>query len=172
MNKTIKLKNFHNAKWDEPLIFELSTPGNRGILLPQAEDAVADAVGKSLLPASIQRKELPALPEIAQPQVLRHYLRLSQETMGQDINIDIGLGTCTMKYSPKINEQFVRNPKFTELHPLQDPSTAQGILKIMYDFEKLMCEISGMDAFSFQPAGGGAGIYANAAVLKKYFEEK
>ena len=172
MNKTIKLKNFHNAKWDEPLIFELSTPGNRGILLPQAEDADADAVGKSLLPASIQRKELPALPEIAQPQVLRHYLRLSQESMGQDINIDIGLGTCTMKYSPKINEQFVRNPKFTELHPLQDPSTAQGILKIMYDFEKLMCEISGMDAFSFQPAGGGAGIYANAAVLKKYFEEK
>ena len=109
---------------------------------------------------------------MAQPQVLRHYLRLSQETIGQDINIDIGLGTCTMKYSPKINEQFVRSSKFTEMHPYQDDDTAQGILKIIYDFEQIMKEISGLDAVSFQAGGGGQGIYANAAVLKKYFEDK
>ena len=172
MKRTIKLKNFHNAKWDEPLIFELSSPGNRGILIPEAEEDVKASADDDLLPITMRRKSAPALPEIAQPQVLRHYLRLSQETMGQDINIDIGLGTCTMKYSPKINEQFVRSPKLTDMHPLQDVSTAQGILKLMYDFEQMMCEISGMDAFSFQPAGGGAGIYSNAAVLKKYFEDK
>lgn len=172
MKRTIKLKNFHNAKWDEPLIFELTSPGNRGILIPEAEEDVKASVDNDLLPITMRRKSAPALPEIAQPQVLRHYLRLSQETMGQDINIDIGLGTCTMKYSPKINEQFVRSPKLTDMHPLQDVSTAQGILKLMYDFEQMMCEISGMDAFSFQPAGGGAGIYSNAAVLKKYFEDK
>ena len=172
MKRTIKLKNFHNAKWDEPLIFELTSPGNRGILIPEAEEDVKASIDNDLLPITMRRKSAPALPEIAQPQVLRHYLRLSQETMGQDINIDIGLGTCTMKYSPKINEQFVRSPKLTDMHPLQDVSTAQGILKLMYDFEQMMCEISGMDAFSFQPAGGGAGIYSNAAVLKKYFEDK
>ena len=172
MKRTIKLKNFHNAKWDEPLIFELTSPGNRGILIPEAEEDVKASADDDLLPITMRRKSAPALPEIAQPQVLRHYLRLSQETMGQDINIDIGLGTCTMKYSPKINEQFVRSPKLTDMHPLQDGSTAQGILKLMYDFEQMMCEISGMDAFSFQPAGGGAGIYSNAAVLKKYFEDK
>ena len=172
MSATVKLKNFHNAKWDEPIIFELSEPGSRGILLPAVEEGVRAASCGELVPSALRRERPPALPEIAQPQVLRHFLRLSQETMGQDINIDIGLGTCTMKYSPKINEQFVRSPKLTELHPLQDPSTTQGILSILYQFEQLMKEISGMDAFSFQPAGGGAGIYSNAAILKKYFEER
>ncbi len=172
MSATVKLKNFHNAKWDEPIIFELSEPGSRGILLPAVEEGVRAASCGELVPSALRREQPPALPEIAQPQVLRHFLRLSQETMGQDINIDIGLGTCTMKYSPKINEQFVRSPKLTELHPLQDPSTTQGILSILYQFEQLMKEISGMDAFSFQPAGGGAGIYSNAAILKKYFEER
>lgn len=173
--KTIKLKNFHNAKWDEPLIFELSDPGCRGILVPQVEESILDAAQgapEKLVPSALRRKQAPGLPEIAQPQVLRHFLRLSQETMGQDINIDIGLGTCTMKYSPKVNEQFVRNAKLTEMHPLQDPATAQGILKILYDFEQIMKEISGMDSFSFQPAGGGAAIYSNAAILKKYFADR
>ena len=77
-----------------------------------------------------------------------------------------------MKYSPKINEQFVRSPKFAELHPYQDDSTVQGMLKILYDFEQIMKEISGLDAVSFQPGGGGQGIFANAAVLKKYFADR
>ena len=69
---------------------------------------------------------------MSQMQVLRHYMRLSQETIGTDINIDIGLGTCTMKYSPKVNEQLARNPKLLEVHPYQDEETVQGILEIMY----------------------------------------
>ena len=169
-----KLRNFHKAQWDEDLIFEQSVPGSRSLLVPDVSKEAGAVTGalSGLMPAGLKRKEKPALPELAQPQVLRHYLRLSQETIGQDINIDIGLGTCTMKYSPKINEQFVRSPKFTEMHPYQDDDTAQGILKIIYDFEQIMKEISGLDAVSFQPGGGGQGIYANAAVLKKYFEDR
>ena len=169
-----KLRNFHEAQWDEDLIFEQSVPGSRSLLVPDVSKEAGAVTGAlpGLMPAGLKRKEKPALPELAQPQVLRHYLRLSQETIGQDINIDIGLGTCTMKYSPKINEQFVRSPKFTEMHPYQDDDTAQGILKIIYDFEQIMKEISGLDAVSFQPGGGGQGIYANAAVLKKYFEDR
>lgn len=164
-----RLRNFHEAQWDEPVIFEESVPGSRGILLPELPDW---AKGQTELPEGLRRREKPGLPELSQPQVLRHYLRLSQETIGQDINVDIGLGTCTMKYSPKINEQFVRSPKFTELHPYQDDSTVQGTLKILYEFEQIMKEISGLDAVSFQPGGGGQGIYANAAVLRKYFEDR
>jgi glycine dehydrogenase subunit 2 len=169
-----KLRNFHEAKWDEPIIFELSTKGQRGILLPEVEEDLKEEFGEleNLIPKNLQRNKKPELPELAQPQVLRHFLRLSQETLGQDINIDIGLGTCTMKYSPKINEQFVRNSKFSELHPLQDEKTAQGILKIMYEFEEIMKEISGMDAFTFQPGGGGQAIYSNAAIIKKYHSDR
>ena len=169
-----KLRQFHEAQWDESLIFQQSVPGSRSMLIPDVSEQAAPVAGElsQLLPEGLRRKEKPALPELAQPQVLRHYLRLSQESIGQDINIDIGLGTCTMKYSPKINEQFVRSPKFAELHPYQDDDTVQGMLKIIYDFEQIMKEISGLDAVSFQPGGGGQGIFANAAVLKKYFADR
>lgn len=168
-----RLRNFHEAQWDEPVIFEESVPGSRSLLVPELPEWAKEQAGKpeDLLPEALRRREKLELPELGQPQVLRHYLRLSQETIGQDMNVDIGLGTCTMKYSPKINEQFVRSPKFTELHPLQDDSTVQGMLKLIYDFEQIMKEISGLDAVSFQPGGGGQGIYSNAAVLKKYLKD-
>jgi len=123
-----KLRRFQQAKWDEALIFELSTPGARGILVPEVEAELATQVGDVVdnLPDGVARKTPPALPEMSQPEVLRHYLRLSQETLGVDFNVDVGQGTCTMKYSPKIHEQFVAMPQVAALHPLQDESTAQG----------------------------------------------
>ena len=171
MQNKIKLRNFHEAKWDEPIVYELSATGQRGILYPFAEEGIVNEVGdiEHYIPASLKRKKTPNLPEIAQPQVLRHYLRLSQETLGQDLVVDIGLGTCTMKYSPKINEQFVRNSKFADLHPLQDEETTQGILEIIYKMEQCLKAISGMDAFSFQPGGGGQAVFSNASVLKAYY---
>lgn len=171
MNKKAKLRNFHEAKWDEPIIFDLSTPGQRGILLPKLDVELSQSID-DIVPENMLRRKKPALPEISQPQVLRHFLRLSQETIGQDINIDIGLGTCTMKYSPKINEQFIRNHKFSEMHPYQDEKSIQGILEIMYKMEEILRSISGMDAFSFQPAGGAQAVYSNASILKKYFIDK
>jgi len=125
---------------------------------------------EELLPTGMRREKSPQLPEISQMQVLRHFLRLSQETLGTDICIDIGLGTCTMKYSPKINEQFVRSSKMSEIHPYQDESTVQGILKIMYKLGEYLQEISGMDRFSLQPSSGTQAIYANASVVRAYHD--
>ena len=106
-------RRFHQASWDEPVIFELSQPGARGMLVPEMEVGIAKEVGDvaAKLPESLRRKAAPALPEMAQIHVLRHYARLSQENLGVDLNIDIGQGTCTMKYSPKVNDQLARSPK-------------------------------------------------------------
>jgi len=164
------LRRFHQARWDEGIIFELSSEGQRGILVPEVEQQIQAQVGDVLatLPHSIRRQQLPRLPELSQPQVLRHYVRLSQENLGADVNIEIGQGTCTMKYSPKINDQLASHPKLVDLHPLQDESTIQGILEIMYRFEQILKEISGMDRFTLQPAAGSAAIYTNAAIIRAY----
>lgn len=167
-----KLRRFRQARWDEPIIFELSNEGERGILIPGVGDRVEREVGDviSTIPETIRRKQPPKLPELSQPQVLRHYLRLSQETLGTDLSIDIGLGGCTMKYSPKINEQLARMPKLAEIHPLQPEETVQGILEVMYEFEQILKEISGLDRFSFQPAAGSAAIHANLSIIRAYHE--
>ena len=168
------LRRFHQARWDEPIIFELSRPGQRGILVPEVEPEIRDAVGDVLatLPEGMRRKQPPDLPELSQPQVVRHYFRLSQETLGTDLNIDVGQGTCTMKYSPKVNEQLVRLPQVADLHPLQDEETVQGILEIMARFEQMLTEISGMDRFSLQPGAGSAAIYANASIIRAYHRSR
>lgn len=172
--KRPRIRRFHQAKWDEPIIFELSQEGERGILVPEAEKEVKREVGDVLssIPKGVRRKQPPKLPEISQSRVLRHYVRLSQETLGTDLNIDVGQGTCTMKYSPKINDQLSRTPHMNEIHPLQDEETVQGILEIMYRFKQILKEISGMDEFSLQPGAGSQGIYANASIIRAYHEER
>lgn len=163
------LRRFHQASWDEPIIHELTQPGARGILPPPFEANGADTSnGSDSLPAGVRRAHPPALPELAQLHVLRHYLRLSQENLGADMNIDVGQGTCTMKYSPKVNDQFVRSPKVSELHPLQDASTVQGILEILWRLEQFLKEISGMERFTLQPGAGSAAIYTNVAMIRAY----
>lgn len=165
-------RNFHEARWDEPIIMLLGNPGERGILLPQAAPAVAAAAGpvNKLVPTGLLRAKAPALPELSQMQVLRHYMRLSQETIGTDINIDIGLGTCTMKYSPKINEQFVRSTKLSELHPYQPAESVQGILEILYNMEQYLKAISGMDRVVLQAGGGSQAIFGNVELIRRYHE--
>ncbi len=163
-------RRFHQASWDEPVIFELSQPGARGVLVPPVEAGIVKEVGDvaARLPESLRRKTPPALPEMSQVHVLRHYARLSQENLGVDLNIDIGQGTCTMKYSPKVNDQLARSPKMADLHPLQEESTVQGILEIMWRLEQCLKAISGMDRFSLQPGAGSAAIYANVAMVRAY----
>lgn len=165
-----KVRDFHQARWNEPIIFELSRKGERGVLVPKAEAAITEKVGDGIskLPAAMRRSGLPKLPEINQKTVLKHYLRLSQETMGGNLNIEIGQGTCTVKYNPKINETIAGAPKMTELHPLQDESTVQGILEIMYKTDLIMREISGMDNFTFQPGGGSQATMTMASVARMY----
>ncbi|UCD98569.1 MAG: aminomethyl-transferring glycine dehydrogenase subunit GcvPB, partial [Chloroflexota bacterium] len=170
IGKKPEVRRFHQARWDEPVIFELSRPGQRGILVPEVEEAIRQEVGDvtGSLPDHIRRDQPPKLPELAQVHVLRHYMRLSQENLGVDLNIDIGQGTCTMKYSPKVNDQLARSQKMTELHPLQPQSTVQGMLEIMYKLEGFLKEISGMDRFTLQPRAGSAAIYTNVSMIRAY----
>jgi len=169
-----KETGFHQARWNEPIIYELSSPGERGILVPEAEAEVRNSASDVLsrLPEGMRRENTPDLPEMGQSRVLQHYLRLAQETLGRDLNIDVGQGTCTMKYNPPINEAFVATPKIAELHPLQDERTVQGTLEIVHRLDLFMQEISGLDRFSFQPGGGSHAIYTMAAMVRAYFEQK
>ncbi len=168
------LRNFHEARWDEPIIFEMSTPGERGILVPQPDAAVVKAVGDDLgIPAALRRKKAPALPEVGQMRVNRHYMRLSQEVLGDDVAIDIGQGTCTMKYSPKIQEHVANgHHKIIDVHPLQNDSTMQGILHIYHEVERYLKSISGLDYFSFQPGGGAHAVFTNASIIRKYWRDQ
>ena len=174
LNKTKRLRDFHQAKWDEEIIFELHSPGERGIFIPEVEEEIENEIGDgiSIIPENMRRKQPPALPEISQMRVLKHFLRLSQHTLGGDFNIDIGQGTCTVKYNPKINETISASPKATEIHPYQDENTIQGSLEIMYKLDLFLREISGLDRFSFQPSSGSAAILGMASVVHKYFETK
>ncbi len=167
------LRRFHQASWDEKLIFELGSPGERGVLVPDVDPEITEALGGTVeIPAALRRTTAPALPEIGQQQVLRHYLRLSQETLGADLNVDVGQGTCTMKYSPKVNDRFVTDERIAGLHPLQHESTVQGVLEILHRLEGLLKEVSGMDRVSLQPGAGSAAIYANVAMIRAYFADR
>ena len=163
---------FHAARWLEPLITELGTTGERGVIPPGSETRVREAVGDVLesIPSRLRRTRPPELPELSQPQVLRHYLRLSQETLGAAVNLDIGLGTCTMKYNPVVNDVVANHQNVTQVHPNQPPETIQGLLGILHALEAHLCEISGMDAFSLQPAGGAAAIFTNAAIMRAHHD--
>ena len=163
---------YRAVAWNEPIIYQLSKPGRRGSMAPRPDKKVEAMVGDVLskIPEEIRRKRLPNLPELSEPEVVRHYIRLSQQTYGVDSGISVGVGTCTMKYSPKVNEALVRSPKLTGIHPLQHEETVQGALEIMYRLGKWLCEISGMDEFSLQPRAGAHAVLTNAQIIRKYHE--
>lgn len=170
MAKVKVRKNFHQAAWDEPIIYEMSTPGLRGIIPPEVEDEIANFTGdvSKKLPDSIKRKSSLDLPEVAQKHVLQHWIHLSQETMGSNVSNDISEGTCTMKYNPRVNEELCLNEGFAELHPDQDEDTVQGILEIYHKFENVVKEVSGMDKFTLQPGGGNHAVYTAASIVRAY----
>ncbi|MBW1722160.1 MAG: aminomethyl-transferring glycine dehydrogenase subunit GcvPB [Deltaproteobacteria bacterium] len=173
MKTTPKIRAFHSPVWSEPIIMEMGRKGERGILPPRTEEEIRSVVGeaRSYVPEKMRRKEVPNLPEIAQPQVLRHFLHLSQMCLGMETNIDAE-GTATMKYSPKVNEALARMPEMTEIHPFQAEETVQGILEIIYKLDLFLREISGLDRFTFQPPGGSMATYTNACILRAYHSER
>jgi len=157
---------FHQARWNEPILFELGSPGERGLIPPPVEPAIAALAGPldTLIPAGARRVQPPRLPEISQPRLRKHFLRLSQETMGAAVGVDIGQGTATMKYSPPVLDRLAR--RIGPIHPLAPVATVQGLLEIVVRFEQILCALSGLDRFSFQPGGGTHGIYANACIVR------
>lgn len=168
MTETPKLRRYQAPVWDEPVVMTMGVPGRRGFMPPDTEPGLAAAVpaARHLLPAGMARRSRPALPEMSEPDVLRHYLHLSQETMGM-MGISL-FGTCTMKYNPRINEALAGSPALAALHPRQDESTLQGTLSILHDFDLLLRELSGMDCFAFQAAGGADAAYTHACVTRAY----
>ena len=142
----------------EPLIYELSSPGRVGVTLPEPD------VPSARLPDSFLRQNLP-LPELAEVDVVRHFVRLSQLNYGVDVGL-YPLGSCTMKYNPKINEDACRLPGFAFTHPLQDPDTAQGNLWLMYRVQEWLKEIGGFAGVSLQPAAGAHGEMTGILIIR------
>lgn len=169
-----RLRNFHSANWDEPLLRDISRPGRRGYLPPRTDPDIDESVGSldDLLGPGVVRESPVELPELSQPEVVRHFSRLAQMTMGNDIGNDVGVGTCTMKYSPKVNEQLAAMPQMAELHPLQDASTVQGLLGIVHDTRDFLLEISGMDEVSFQAGAGGQAVLAAVAMVRAHHDAR
>ena len=161
------LREYHAPVWSEPLIMEMGRPGRRGLLFPALDDAVA-APGQAdaLVPAAMRRTTLMALPEMSEPDVLHHYTRLSQQTLGM-INISL-FGTCTMKYNPAVSELLTARSELASLHPYQDPQTLQGVLEIIHGLDSILRELSGMDQFVFQAGGGADAAYLHACLTRAY----
>ena len=149
----------------EPLIYDLSAPGRCGVALPESD--VPEAV---LPPAELLRGDLP-LPEVSEIDIVRHYLRLSQMNHGVDKGF-YPLGSCTMKYNPKINEQVARLTGFAGLHPYQDPMIVQGAMFLIYTLQEWLKEIGGFAGVSLQPSAGAHGEMTGVLMMRKYLYDR
>lgn len=152
----------------EPTVFELSRPGRVGVQLPACDVPERDTA--ELLPDVALRDNLP-LPELAEPDVIRHFMHLSS----LNYNVDKGfypLGSCTMKYNPKINDQAVNMPGFARIHPYQSAETVQGALEVLYQMQETLAAILGMDAVSLQPAAGAHGELLGLMLIRAYHRSR
>jgi glycine dehydrogenase subunit 2 len=152
---------------EEPLIFERSRPGRRGFAAPlrTSEDPA------TYLPPELLREPIDGLPEVSEPDVLRHFVRLSQWNYGTATTF-YPLGSCTMKYNPVANEALARLPGFAGLHPLVPDDAAQGALALVWELEHMLAEISGMDAVSLQPAAGAQGELTGMKMVRAYHVDR
>lgn len=155
----------HNE--DQALVFELSKPGRIGYSLPEMDVPEVDL--SELIPDGYIREEPAELPEISELDIMRHYTALSKRNHGVDSGF-YPLGSCTMKYNPKINENVARFNGFAHLHPLQDESSVQGALELMYDLQEHLVEITGMDEVTLQPAAGAHGEWTGLMMIRAYHE--
>jgi glycine cleavage system P protein (glycine dehydrogenase) subunit 2 len=148
------------------LIYEKSKPGRRASAIPHYESLPAAEV-----PEELRRAEPPRLPEVPEFELIRHFTELSTRNFGID-NGFYPLGSCTMKYNPRINERLVAMPGFANLHPLQDEAGAQGALELEWRLQEILAEVTGLDAVSLQPAAGSQGELTGLMLARAYFEEK
>ncbi len=150
------------------LLFELSRPGRRGVRLPACD--VPQRPLEELLPPEQLADQPPPLPELSEPDVVRHYVNLSQLNMSVDTHF-YPLGSCTMKYNPKRNDRLAGLPGFSDLHPYQPTETLQGILGLLYQAQQMLAEIAGLPAVSLQPAAGAHGELTALLVVAAYFRD-
>src|SRR5574338_776081 len=153
------------ARVVEPTVFDLSSPGRTGVTMP-----ASDVPETALPPTELLRSDLP-LPELAEVDVVRHYMHLSRF----NYSVDGGyypLGSCTMKYNPKINEDTCRLPGFLYTHPLQPIETVQGNLALMYQLQEWLKEIAGFAAVTLQPAAGAHGEFTGVLMMRAYHKSR
>jgi glycine dehydrogenase subunit 2 len=160
----VKLREYHAPVWDEPVIMELGHPGRRGQVFRKAGKV------SGLIPKGLARTEPPALPEMTEPEVQRHYLHLCQQTLGM-VNISL-FGTCTMKYNARASEAVMQLPQVADVHPLQPDDSIQGILQAIHEFDLGLRALSGMDQFIFQAGGGADAAYTNCVVTRAYHQSR
>ena len=152
----------------ERLLFELSRPGRRGFALPPLDVPAGDSAA---LDPRYTRDGIEGFPELSEPEIVRHYTRLSRLNYAIDLGL-YPLGSCTMKYHPKVHEKVARLSGFAEAHPQLPPVAAQGCLKLMHDLERALCAICGMDRFTLQPAAGAQGELAGIMMARAYHRER
>lgn len=150
-----------------PLLFETSSPGRRGYRLPELD--VPEVSLDELIPPEHQRQVEPELPEVSELEVVRHFTQLSRLNHGVDVGF-YPLGSCTMKYNPRVNEDAASLPGFTAIHPYQPEETVQGALELMYNLGQYLTEISGLHSATLQPAAGAHGELTGLWIMKAYHE--
>ena len=146
------------------LIFEKSKPGRRAAKVPP--DLPVPEV-----PEELRRRRPPRLPELAEPEIIRHFTGLADRTFGVDTGF-YPLGSCTMKHNPRVNERVVALPGFRDLHPLQEEEGAQGALELMWRLQEILAEVCGLDAVSLQPAAGSQGELTGPMLMRAYFADR
>jgi len=149
-------------------LFELSKPGRRATRFPASD--VGEAAIDDLLPRSALAETPPPLPEMAEPDIVRHFTNLSTLNMSVDTHF-YPLGSCTMKHNPKRNERLVSLPGFADLHPYQPEDTLQGILRLLFELQEILAEIAGLPAVSLQPAAGAHGELTALMIAASYFRD-
>jgi glycine dehydrogenase subunit 2 len=150
-------------------IFERSAPGRRAATLPACD--VPERPLDELIPAALLRERAPELPEVSEPEIVRHYNRISR----RNFDLDTGpypLGSCTMKHNPRLNERVAALPGHSRLHPAQDPKRAQGALELMWLLERALAEITGLPHVSLQPSAGSHGELAGLLLTRAYHEDR
>jgi glycine dehydrogenase subunit 2 len=155
--------------YEEPLLFERSRPDRVGYSLPELD--VPAVKPEEELPAALLRGDCEGLPELSEVDVVRHFTRLSTWNYAVDLGL-YPLGSCTMKYNPKLNEVVAGLPGFARSHPLQPVALSQGLLQLFHELEKHLAEISGMERISLQPAAGAQGELAGAMMIRAYHEQR
>ena len=153
----------------EKTLFEKSRPGRVGMRPPAA--GVADRGWQATIPAHLKRQAPPALPELSEPEVVRHFTRISRKNYAIDSGF-YPLGSCTMKYNPKVNELIARLAGFANLHPYQSERTVQGALELMYELERHLAALTGMARVTLQPAAGAHGELTGILMIKAYHEDR
>lgn len=154
---------------NEALIFEKSVPGRKTSLLPACDVPERDL--GSMIPAEFLRAQSPELPEVSEVDAVRHFTALSKMNHGVDSGF-YPLGSCTMKYNPKVNEDVARYSGFSRIHPYQSEKTVQGALELLYQTDNMLAEITGMARVSLQPAAGAHGEMAGLMIIKAYHQHR